>query len=55
MRLDECHRITHVNADTWTLVIHGPSRRTWGFYEPNNYVASESYSTRRRELREEYS
>lgn len=55
MRLDECHRITHVNVGTWTLVIHGPSRRTWGFYEPEGYVPASSYSTRRRDLQEEYS
>lgn len=34
MRLDECHRIFSLwrNRPVWTLVLHGPDRRTWGFF-----------------------
>lgn len=39
MRLDECHRITRLHrAHTWTLVIHGPWRRSWGFYMPDGWL-----------------
>lgn len=31
IRLDQAHRINQVR-DTWTLVVKGPLRRTWGFY-----------------------
>lgn len=34
IRLDECHRIFGLHGRTWTLVIHGPVRRKWGFYTP---------------------
>lgn len=35
MRLDECHRITELHKrHSWSIVIHGPARRRWGFYLP---------------------
>lgn len=44
MRLDECHRITWLNRPTsWSLVIHGPNRRTWGFYLPAGYMPWREY------------
>lgn len=27
-----CHTIYALKGDTWTLVLHGPRRGTWGFY-----------------------
>lgn len=46
MRLDECHRITALLAPvTWTLVIHGPTRRAWGFYLPTGWVDEHTYDT----------
>lgn len=39
MRLDECHRITALaGRHCWTLVIHGPTRRRWGFYLPTKWI-----------------
>lgn len=44
MRLDECHRIIRLaRTPTWTLVIHGPHRRTWGFYLPYGWVDEGTY------------
>lgn len=45
MRLDECHRITGLVGDrtVWTIVIHGPSRRKWGFYLPEGWMRWEEY------------
>lgn len=43
IRLDECHRIVLVQRPTWTLVVHGPHRRQWGFYTPRCWVADEAY------------
>jgi len=34
--LDFAHRITELRRRTsWSLVLHGPKRRTWGFYPPS--------------------
>lgn len=33
--LDERHRIAHVEPGTWTLVVRGPHRQTWGFFLGN--------------------
>jgi hypothetical protein len=44
MRLDECHRITELTAPTcWTLVVHGPRRRMWGFFLPTGWVDERTY------------
>lgn len=50
MRLDECHRITDLSGPrVWTVVVHGPKRRRWGFYEPDGYAGEGEYeSTHRR-------
>lgn len=56
MRLDECHRIIAIwrNKPCWTLVIHGPVRRTWGFYLPDGewMTEAEYYRTVRAERRD---
>lgn len=42
--LDVCHRITRLHKPTvWTLVIHGPHRRVWGFYPPEGYMDEPTY------------
>lgn len=44
MRLDQCHRIVGLHrTPVWTLVIHGPSRRGWGFYLPTGWMAWRIY------------
>lgn len=44
MRLDECHRITQLTSSTcWTLVVHGPRRRLWGFFLPSGWVDEHTY------------
>lgn len=51
MRLDECHRIIRLRRRTcWTLVVNGPRRRTWGFYEPKGWVKHTDSATERRDL-----
>lgn len=44
MRLTECHRITDLDrTPTWTLVIHGPNIRKWGFFLPSGWVNEHVY------------
>lgn len=44
MRLDEAHTITALHKRrSWSLVIHGPKRRPWGFYLPEGWVHWEIY------------
>lgn len=44
MRLDECHTITALKRKTsWSLVIKGPRRRSWGFYLANGYMSERQY------------
>lgn len=44
MRLDECHRITHLTGRTsWSLVITGPVRRRWGFFLPSGWISEPEY------------
>lgn len=51
MRLDECHRILELHrTPTWTLVITGPKRRTWGFYEPDGWIRHTDFHTDRRPM-----
>lgn len=51
MRLDECHRITHLSRRTvWTLVLRGPRRRSWGFFEPGGWVRAQNEANARRPL-----
>lgn len=51
--LDVCHTITKVEGTTWTLVIHGPRRRDWGFYTPQGWVFHLDYDDTRRGLKTE--
>lgn len=55
MRLDEAHRVVDVADPTWTLVIHAPERRLWGFYTPGGWVERHVYDAqvRRGDLRAE--
>lgn len=44
VRLCEAHRITGlVRNPTWTLVIHGPVKRGWGFYPLEGYLPNREY------------
>ena len=44
MRLDECHRIVRLDGRAcWTLVVHGPHRRRWGFYLPAGFLSERVY------------
>jgi hypothetical protein len=54
LRLDECHRITHVfHGCCWTIVFRGPLRRGWGFYLPEGYMPeAEYFATVRAERRD---
>ena len=53
MRLDECHSVTVVDAPTWTIVLHGPKRRDWGFYVDGKWMPWRIYdSTIRAERRD---
>lgn len=43
------------NTPTWTLVVHGPSRRRWGFYLPTGWMLGTDYDrTVRAERRDLY-
>ena len=34
------HQISGINQETWTLFIHAPHRKQWGFFEPHpDYTA----------------
>lgn len=56
MRLDECHRIVGLGGRrAWTLVIHGPVRRGWGFFLPDGWMDWRTYDrTIRAERRDMY-
>lgn len=43
MPLGAAHRIVDARPGTWTLVLRGPTRRTWGFYLPTGWVAWTEY------------
>lgn len=44
MRLDECHTVSRLARKTsWSLVIKGPRRRSWGFYMPDGYLSEREY------------
>lgn len=44
-RLDECHTITDLwqRGRSWSLVLHGPKRRQWGFYVDGRWMYWEEY------------
>jgi len=43
LRREECHTIFYLQDDTWTLVLHGPRRGTWGFYKDDGWVEWHDY------------
>jgi hypothetical protein len=44
MRLDEAHRIVSLRRRTsWSVVLHLPRRRKWGFYTPEGYLFWQTY------------
>jgi len=42
------HRITSAKPHTWTLVLRGPTRRSWGFYLPDGWLRWDRYPYRTR-------
>jgi hypothetical protein len=59
MRLTECHRITDLHTPVvWTLVVHGPNRRRWGFYLPDGWMDEHTYArevrSQRRDMWDEH-
>lgn len=43
-RSTDAHRITRLHrTPTWTLVLVGPRRRSWGFYTADGYVDWKTY------------
>ena len=49
--LDECHTITEVHGDTWTLVFRGRKcSGKWGFFTPSGFVTAVEYDTPTRPL-----
>ena len=38
------HRICMLHGDTWTLVLAGAIRRTWGFHTPRGWVPFTEYA-----------
>lgn len=41
---EHAHRIDRiVGPNAWTLVLHGPRRRAWGFWEGETFVRSADY------------
>lgn len=54
LRLDEAHSIKQVAIPTWTLVVHGPRRRSWGFFLPRQWMHyveyDETYRAEHRDL-----
>lgn len=44
-RLDECHTITDLwrRGRSWSLVLHGPKRRDWGFYVDGKWISWRTY------------
>lgn len=44
MRLDECHTITSLlTKHSWSLVLKGPRRRSWGFYVNEEWMPESVY------------
>lgn len=49
--LHKAHRIIRLHQVTsWSLVIHGPKRREWGFYTPNGWIHWRTYDIGRRDM-----
>jgi hypothetical protein len=46
MRLDECHRIIRLTRRfVVTVVVHGPTRRNWGFYTSVGFDDETTYDS----------
>ena len=43
MPLHIAHQIEAVDKNTWTIVLRGPTRRRWGFYDRGRWVDWEAY------------
>lgn len=44
LKLDETHRISRLHKKhTWTLVLTGPRKRSWGFFTPDGFVDYRDY------------
>ena len=44
LRLDEAHSIKALHGRrSWSLVVHGPTRRGWGFYTPDGWLPWRRY------------
>lgn len=44
LRLDEAHRIVDLDGRVcWTIVVHGPNVRRWGFFLPTGWVDEYTY------------
>lgn len=54
MPMKMSHRITNIAPGTRTLVVCGPTRRSWGFYTPHGYVDHNEYKHEDRSLMVEY-
>jgi hypothetical protein len=55
MRTDEFHRIVHiVDGKCWTLVVHGPTVRDWGYKiaRGGGWISHRHYGQSRRELQD---
>lgn len=51
LHLTECHRIIELRrTPTWTLILTGPRRRSWGFYPPTGFVDFRDYEQAARPL-----
>lgn len=54
MRLDEIHRIVALQGKTsWSIIIHGPKKRPWGFFTDEGWVAGTDLETDSRAVRNE--
>jgi hypothetical protein len=43
LRWNEYHKIVSVRPNTWTLCVHGPVRRVWGFLTSAGHVDHATY------------
>lgn len=49
MHPDECHTITGLlGRRSWSLIVHGPKRRNWGFYLADGWMPWRRYHDERR-------
>lgn len=43
MTQDKAHRITYAAPGTWSLIIRGKRRSSWGFYTPHGFIDWKDY------------